>query len=66
MSGDEGEGYPHAVPRPGPREDVQVMMTEQMARSFETWCLSPSGACLGGPLLFSEEDIPTYVIVTPC
>jgi hypothetical protein len=36
-------------------------MTEEMARTFERRVLTPRGE-LAGPLLFREEDLPTYII----
>lgn len=36
-------------------------MTEKMARDFEQRVLS-SSAYLAGPVLFSEDDLPTYII----
>lgn len=44
---------------------VQVLMTEDMARCFEARCLGDSTrgrTYLAGPLLFTEDDLPTYTI----
>lgn len=53
------------APRPAPDDVVQVIMTERMARFFEARCLGVNTVGpteLAGPLLFSEDDLPTYII----
>lgn len=49
-----------------PDATVQVLMTEEMARRFEQECLGKGNTkgdtYLAGPLLFDEEDVPTYII----
>lgn len=50
---------------PPPETVVCVMMTEDMARRFEQACLgnyTHGFTRLTGPLLFSEDDLPTYII----
>lgn len=60
------EGYPKGAPKPEPNDVVQVMMTETMARNFEKRCLGKGNTrghtYLSGPLLFSDDDLPTYII----
>lgn len=54
--------FPKSVARPSSDDDiVQVLMTEQMARTFEERCLGPN-ASLVGPIVFSDDDVPTYMI----
>jgi hypothetical protein len=54
-----------------PRDVVQVLMTEAMARRFEQRCLGVNTVGetrLSPPLLFSEDDVPTYtieIVMTP-
>lgn len=48
-----------------PQDVVQVLMTEQMARNFEYHCLGPHTVAhtrLSVPLLFRQDDLPTYSI----
>ena len=50
---------------PAPDDVVQVLMTEEMARRFEERCLGGNTrgkTSLSPPLLFSEDDLPTYII----
>lgn len=54
------QGWPKIAPAPAEGDVVQVLMTEQMARSFEERCLADSR--LSPPLLFCEDDLPTYTI----
>jgi hypothetical protein len=58
--------FPQGAPQPAPDDMVQVLMTEKMARNFEKRCLGTAhtqgDTCLSGPLLFSEDDVPTYII----
>lgn len=58
--------FPKVAPPPEPGEAVQVLMTEQMARRFEQRCLGAENTIgdtsLVGPLLFSDDDLPTYII----
>lgn len=55
-----------SVPRPATNDVVQVLMTEEMARRFEERCLGLRNTCgdtyLSGPMKFSEDDLPTYII----
>jgi hypothetical protein len=53
--------WPKGTTRPGPQDTVQVLMTETMARAFERHVLGVRGS-LAGPLLFSTDDVPTYII----
>jgi hypothetical protein len=60
-------GWPRVVDPPEPEAVVQVLMSEDMARRFEEHCLGEhtrARTCLSPPLLFSEDDLPTYTIVT--
>jgi len=44
---------------------VSVLMTEKMARVFEQRCLGEHTVGrteLAGPMIFSEDDVPTYII----
>lgn len=58
--------WPKGAPRPAPSDIVQVLMSEEMARRFEARCLGPTNTrgntSLAGPLLFGEDDLPTYII----
>lgn len=59
------DGYPRMVPVPAPADTVQVVMSERMARRFEALCLGArtvAPTALSGPVLFSERDLPTYII----
>jgi hypothetical protein len=59
------DGFPRVTSPPEPEDVVQVLMTERMARMFEARCLGPSivgEMGLGEPLLFAEDDVPTYTI----
>lgn len=51
---------------PDPDETVSVLMTESMARVFEERCLGIGNTAgdthLHGPVMFSEDDLPTYII----
>ncbi len=62
------ESWPQGITRPEPSEVVQVMMTEEMARRFEVRCLGRGNTVghtyLAGPMKFSEDDLPTYMIGT--
>ena len=52
--------------RPGSQDVVQVVMSEEMARRFEARCLGIGNTRghtrLSPPLLFREDDLPTYII----
>lgn len=56
----------HGCSQPKLDDTVQIIMTERMARHFEERCLGQSNTvgntCLAGPILFSEDDLPTYII----
>lgn len=57
--------WPKGTTLPGPNDTVQVLMTEEMARRFEARCLGDNTrghTHLAGPLLFREDDLPTYII----
>lgn len=57
--------WPKGAPKPEPDDMVAVLMTERMARRFEKACLGRHTAGesqLTGPLLFSDDDVPTYII----
>lgn len=60
------DGYPKGHPKiTDPKEVVSVLMTEEMARRFEARCLKHNTkgyTQLAGPLLFSEDDLPSYII----
>ena len=59
------ESWPKGTTRPKPAAVVQVLMSEDMARRFEEHCLghyTRGYTYLAGPLLFSEDDLPTYTI----
>lgn len=53
--------WPKGAPRPDPDEMVAVLMSEQMARTLEARWLRPNME-LAGPLLFKEDDVPTYIL----
>lgn len=55
------ELYPRRAPKPEPEDTVAVLMTEKVARRFEARCLGAYSE-LAGPMLFSEDDTPTYII----
>lgn len=57
--------WPRGAGRPEGGDMVSVLMTEDMARAFERRCLGNNtrgDTYLCGPLLFSEDDVPTYII----
>lgn len=56
------EGYPKGTGRPELTDMVQILCTESHARVFERESLRPRRCHLGGPLLFDEDDTPTYII----
>lgn len=62
----DAETFLQGAPKPGPKDMVQVLMRENMARIFEQRCLGKGNTVgdtyLSGPVLFSEDDIPTYII----
>lgn len=66
MTKDGTDVYLRGAPQPAPNDMVQVCMTEQMARRFEARCLGKGNTRgdtrLEGPLLFSEDSLPTYII----
>jgi hypothetical protein len=41
---------------------VQLLVTEDVAREIERKVLLPFGLSLSGRMLFSADDLPTYVI----
>jgi hypothetical protein len=59
--------WPKVTTKPEPEDVVQVLMTEDMARRFEERCLGVNtvgDTRLSSPLLFREDDVPTYIIET--
>jgi hypothetical protein len=57
--------FPRGAPKPAPGDVVAVLMTEEMARTFEARCLGAhtrGPTELAGPMLFREDDVPTYII----
>lgn len=56
------EGYPKGAGRPELTDMVQIACTESHARVFERESLRPRRCHLAGPLLFDEDDTPTYII----
>jgi hypothetical protein len=59
--------WPRVTAAPARSDVVQVLMTEDMARRFEQRCLGPNTrgwTQLSPPLLFREDDVPTYIIDT--
>ncbi len=58
--------FPKSTTKPDPQDIVQVLMTEKMARLFEERVLNvDEGFKLAGPLIFSDDDLPTYIIEVP-
>lgn len=58
-------GGPKLTSAPEGSDVVQVLMTEEMARRFERHCLGANTrgwTQLSPPLLFSKDDVPTYII----
>lgn len=53
--------WPKGASKPAPEDIVQVLMPEDLARRFERDVLGYR-ASLAGPLLFREDDLPTYII----
>lgn len=47
-------GFPKGAGRQEPSALVQIMMPERIARAL--------GVKLNGPLLFDEDDLPTYML----
>jgi hypothetical protein len=59
------DDFPQGVSKPKPNDMVSVMMPEEMARVFEERCLGTNTAgrtYLAGPVIFSEDDLPSYFI----
>lgn len=57
--------YPKRTDPPEGADVVQVLMTEDMARVFERRCLGQhtvGETRLSPPLVFSADDLPTYII----
>jgi hypothetical protein len=54
--------YPKLVPHPEPKELVQVIMTEALARKFELEILRDTPLQLSQPVVFQEDDLPTYMV----
>jgi hypothetical protein len=58
--------WPRITTQPANGDMVQVVMTEEMARRFEQRCLgfgnTRGDTRLSLPLLFREDDLPTYII----
>ena len=59
---DSLDGYPKGGAIPDLDTMVQITCTEANARVFERESLRPRRCHLAGPLLFDEDDIPTYII----
>ena len=53
--------FPKPAPMPDDNDVVQVLMPLHLARCFERRCL-PIAASLAGPLLFSDDDVPSYIV----
>ena len=68
MSASETEGrWPRLAPPAAPDDLVSVLMSETMAREFEQRCLGGNTVGhteLAPLLLFSPNDLPTYIIST--
>lgn len=60
--------FPRDTAKPEPGDVVQVIMSEEMARRFEERCLGRGNTVgetrLSPPLVFREDDLPTYIIET--
>lgn len=59
------EDFPKTTHAPQPGQVVQVVMTEYMARLFETRCLgrhTKGWTQLSPPMFFGDDDVPTYII----
>ena len=58
--------FPKGAAQPAADDTVAVLMTEEMARRFEARCLGSGNTVgptrLAGPMLFREDDVPTYII----
>jgi hypothetical protein len=57
--------WPKGAAQPERGDVVAVLMTEHMARWFEHRCLGDNTTghtYLAGPMLFREDDVPTYTI----
>jgi len=64
---EEGDGFPKGCAQPVGDDVVQVLMSENMARRFEARCLgghTRGDTYLAGPVRFSKDDLPTYIIGT--
>jgi hypothetical protein len=56
-------GFPKGAPRPSDEEAlVALLVPEKIVREIEKQFLAPRGLELAGPLLFQEDDLPSYII----
>jgi hypothetical protein len=56
------EDYPKGAGKQSDEDMVAILMTEKVAREYERTFLLPRRLDLAGPLLFTEDDVPTYII----
>jgi len=54
--------FPKGVAKPEAEDIVNVTVSEEWARQFERELLIPRGLHLAGPILFSDDDVPSYII----
>lgn len=57
----ERDEFPKGVGNVQNNDLVQIVMQQSMARAFDTF-LKAQNLHLAGPMIFSEDDIPTYII----
>ena len=62
MSDELQPGYPKGAGKQEPNDLVQILLPESIARQIEAEYLKPRRIELAGPLLFSEDDLPSYTI----
>jgi len=54
--------FPKGAGRPDPKAEVQIILTEEWARMIEKQLMQPRDLHLAGPVVFSDDDLPTYII----
>lgn len=57
--------FPTGVPQPEDQDVVSILVTEIVARRIEEVFFKPAGLKLAGPLRFSDDDVPAYIIEVP-
>lgn len=58
----ETDGFPKGVGNIKNRDMVSILVTEEMARNIEYFVLKRNNLHLAGPMIFSDDDVPSYII----